>query len=65
MSETSHTTKEKNNMIDNTHTGPVTEADIAGVTIAGLPALIRRMLDHGSEPEGETGVAVEEPETTQ
>jgi len=33
-----------------TDTRPVTNAEIAAVTIAGLPELVRRMLANGSEP---------------
>jgi hypothetical protein len=39
-------------MTDNDN-NPVTEAEIAAVTIAGLPELVRRMLANGSEPAPE------------
>jgi len=30
---------------------PVTQAEIEAVTIAGLPALVKKMVKNGSEPE--------------
>jgi len=36
-----------------TDNAPVTQAEIAAATIAGLPALVKRMLRNGSEPAPE------------
>jgi hypothetical protein len=43
------TTKGDPTMPDNDNA--VTQAEIAAVTIAGLPALVKRMCKNGSEPD--------------
>ena len=44
------TLTDKGDPMTDTDTRPVTNAEIAAVTIAGLPELVRRMLANGSEP---------------
>jgi hypothetical protein len=37
-----------------TDKAPVTQEEIGAVDIAGLPALVKRMLDNGTEPDETT-----------
>jgi hypothetical protein len=43
---------------------PVTQAEIEAVTVPGLPALVKRMLANGSEPEPQDEAPDATPGTT-
>jgi hypothetical protein len=59
--EVTNPTKE-DTMTDNDK--PVTAAEIAAVTIAGLPELVRRMLANGCAPEPQDEATDATPGTT-